>query len=163
MSILVSAHVIDTAVCLQAFRQRQSVRCGAMVDFSGLMRQDEQGCPVALWLEHYPSMTERMLNEHMEQAKECFGLLDVEVRHRIGRIEAAEVIVWVATAAAHRRAAFEGCMYLMDYLKTEAPFWKRNIGPAGPEDWVGARTFDAEQRRRWERQFSMPGAPFDAY
>ncbi len=161
MSVQVSAKQIDAAGCMQAFQQRQSQSCGAVVDFAGLMRQDANGYPHALWLEHYPGMTERMLAERVEQARQCFGLQDVALHHRIGRIEVAEVIVWVATSAMHRRAAFEGCMYLMDYLKTEAPFWKRNIGPGGPEAWVSARTSDQEQRRCWERLLALPGAPYD--
>lgn len=121
---------------------------GAVVSFSGLVR-DEDGRLVALEIEHYPGMTEKALQAYGMQAAERFGLVDWRIIHRHGRLAVGEPIMMVATAARHRKAAFEAAEYMMDWLKSRAPFWKREIGPDGPGDWVEARSEDENALARW--------------
>ncbi len=97
---------------------------GAIATFTGLVR-DEGGRLVALEIEHYPGMTEKALEAFGQQAAQRFGLIDWRIVHRYGRLAAGEQIMFVATAARHRKAAFEAAEYLMDWLKSRAPFWKR--------------------------------------
>lgn len=121
---------------------------GAIVTFSGLVR-GEEGRLLALDIEHYPGMTEKALNAYGEKAARRFGLTDWRIVHRHGRLAVGETIMMVATAARHRKAAFEAAEYLMDWLKSRAPFWKREIGPDGPGDWVAARDSDEAALARW--------------
>ncbi|MDS9467028.1 molybdenum cofactor biosynthesis protein MoaE [Paracoccus sp. MBLB3053] len=121
---------------------------GAIVTFSGLVR-DEGGRLVALEIEHYPGMTEKSLEAHGKAAAERFGLIDWIIIHRHGRLEVGEPIMMVATAARHRAAAFEGAEFLMDWLKSRAPFWKREITLEGPGDWVEASVSDEDALTRW--------------
>jgi molybdopterin synthase catalytic subunit len=121
---------------------------GAVASFTGIARA-EQGTAVALELEAYPGFTEREIGRIADQARVRFGLDDLLIRHRIGRIAPGEAIVFVATAAAHRRAAFEACDFLMDYLKSRAPFWKKEHGPDGAR-WVEPRDQDHADIARWE-------------
>lgn len=125
---------------------------GALVSFTGIVRPD-QGL-LALEIQHYPGMTENLLQNYADEAMQRFDLLDCLVIHRHGRLEVGEAIMMVATAAAHRRAAFEAADYLMDWLKTRAPFWKREIGPEGPRGWVEAKEEDEKARMRWEKLHS---------
>ena len=119
---------------------------GAVVTFTGICRADENGAPIAaLTLEHYPGMAEAEIARHIEEARARWPLLGVTVIHRYGRIEPGEVIVLVATASSHREAAFAAASFIMDYLKTRAPFWKQVEAAAGTE-WVEAKT-----RRRSRR------------
>jgi molybdopterin synthase catalytic subunit len=122
---------------------------GALVIFVGLCR-DDGGALAALELEHYPGMAEEELARVAQQAWERWPLLGLNVIHRFGRIQPGEQIVLVVTASAHRRAAFEAADYLMDYLKTRAPFWKRehrSDGTAG--EWVAAKDEDDAAAARW--------------
>ncbi|SIQ18171.1 molybdopterin synthase subunit MoaE [Paracoccus thiocyanatus] len=121
---------------------------GAVVSFSGLVR-DEGGRLVALEIEHYPGMTEKALAAYGERAAQRFGLDDWRILHRHGRLAVGEPIMMVATAARHRAAAFQAAEYLMDWLKSRAPFWKREIGPDGPGAWVAARAEDEDALSRW--------------
>ena len=121
---------------------------GAVVTFSGLVR-DEGGRLVALEIEHYPGMTEKALSAYGAQAAERFELDDWRIIHRHGRLEVGQPIMMVATAARHRIAAFQAAEYLMDWLKSRAPFWKREITPDGPGDWVEARSEDEDALARW--------------
>lgn len=114
---------------------------GALVTFTGLVRSD--GGLESLTLEHYPGMTEREIARHVEDAKARWPLLAVSIVHRIGRLSPGERIVFVGTAASHRQDAFDAAMFLMDYLKSRAPFWKLEERSAG-STWVEAR--DADQR-----------------
>ena len=120
---------------------------GAVVTFSGLVR-DVSGGLHAMEIEHYPGMTERALTEFTQQAVERFELQDALVIHRHGRLEMGETIMMVATAARHRKDAFEAAEYLMDYLKSRAPFWKREITADGAT-WVAARDEDEDALGRW--------------
>ena len=121
---------------------------GAIVTFTGLVR-DLPGDPLeAMEIEHYPGMTERALDGMAREAQARFGLGDVLVIHRHGRLEPGETIMMVATAAPHRRDAFAAAEFLMDYLKSRAPFWKREI-TAGGETWVAATEADEDALTRW--------------
>jgi molybdopterin synthase catalytic subunit len=123
---------------------------GAVVTFSGICRADEKGGKIsALFLEHYPGMAEQEIGKHVEEANRRWPLLAVRVVHRVGRIEPGETIVFVATASAHREAAFQAAEFIMDYLKTSAPFWKRTEG-GGREAWVDANEKDERAAARWK-------------
>lgn len=122
---------------------------GAVVTFTGLCRADENGEAIAaLTLEHYPGMAEAEIARHVEAAQSRWALLGVTVIHRYGRIAPGEPIVLVVTASSHRQAAFAAAEFLMDYLKTRAPFWKRVEKPAGAA-WVEAKTTDDAAAERW--------------
>jgi molybdopterin synthase catalytic subunit len=123
---------------------------GAVVTFSGICRADEKGERIAaLHLEHYPGMAENEIASHVAEARKRWPLLAARVVHRVGRIEPGEVIVFVATASAHREAAFAAAEFIMDYLKTNAPFWKKTEG-GGEERWVDASEKDERAAARWK-------------
>jgi molybdopterin synthase catalytic subunit len=124
---------------------------GAVVTFTGICRGDEAGEPlVALTLEHYPGMAEAEIARHVEEANARWPLLGVTIVHRHGRIAPGENIVLVVTASSHREAAFAAAEFLMDYLKTRAPFWKQVERKSGTA-WVDARQADDAAAARWER------------
>ena len=120
---------------------------GAVVTFTGLVR-DDGGTLRAMQIEHYPGMTERAIRAHAETALARFALTDCAVIHRFGHLTAGEAIMMVATAAPHRADAFAAAEFLMDYLKSRAPFWKKQIGPDGAE-WVAAKANDEAALERW--------------
>jgi molybdopterin synthase catalytic subunit len=126
---------------------RGRAETGAVASFTGLARA-EGGETKILELEAYPGFTETQIGAFAETARTRFDLQDLMIVHRIGQIAPGEPIVFVATAAAHRRAAFEACDYLMDYLKSRAPFWKKEHGPDGAR-WVEPRAQDHEDIARW--------------
>ena len=122
---------------------------GAVVTFSGICRGSEKGEPIAaLTLEHYPGMAEAEIARHVEEAQARWPLLGVTVIHRYGRMTPGDLIVLVATASSHREAAFAAASFLMDYLKTRAPFWKKEER-AGGDGWVEARQSDTAAAARW--------------
>jgi molybdopterin synthase catalytic subunit len=122
---------------------------GAVVTFTGICRADESGEPIAaLTLEYYPGMAEAEIARHVEAAAVRWPLLGVTVVHRYGRLKPGEVIVLVATASSHREAAFAAAEFLMDYLKTRAPFWKQVESTSG-KSWVEARKADDQAAERW--------------
>jgi molybdopterin synthase catalytic subunit len=122
---------------------------GAVATFVGMVRDRNEGDRVSrMSLEHYPGMTERALEEICAEAARRWELLDMRVVHRVGPLEPGEAIVLVAVAGAHRGEAFAACEFIMDYLKTRAPFWKKELTPAG-ERWVEARSSDDEAASRW--------------
>jgi molybdopterin synthase catalytic subunit len=127
---------------------------GAVVTFTGICRADEDGEPIAaLNLEHYPDMAEAEIGRHIEAARQRWPLLGVTVIHRYGRIAPGEGIVLVVTASTHRQAAFAAAEFLMDYLKTRAPFWKQVEKPGGKTNdkiWVEARASDDTAAERWK-------------
>ena len=123
---------------------------GAVVTFTGICRGDEAGEPIAaLTLEHYPGMAEAEIERHVAEATARWPLLGVTVIHRYGRIEPGEDIVLVVTASSHRAAAFAAAEFLMDYLKTHAPFWKQ-VERAGAKTWVEAKQADDTAAGRWQ-------------
>jgi len=119
---------------------------GAMVAFTGIVRSDD-GLS-ALTLEHYPGMTEREIARHVDEAAQRWPLLGVTIIHRAGRLTPGERIVLVAVASAHRKAAFEAAEFLIDYLKTRAPFWKQEERAAATR-WVEAKESDKDAAARW--------------
>ncbi len=122
-----------------------NVDAGAVASFVGLVRG---GTIEAMTLEHYPAMTGKALDDIVAEARQRWELLGVRVIHRVGRLLPGDRIVLVAVASTHRQAAFEACEFIMDYLKTRAPFWKREETAAGGR-WVDARDSDDEALRRW--------------
>jgi molybdopterin synthase catalytic subunit len=120
---------------------------GAVATFTGIARGDA-GATAILELEAYPGFTEAEIGRIADQARERFRLDDLLILHRVGRIAPGEPIVFVATAAGHRRAAFEACDFLMDYLKSKAPFWKKEHGPGGAR-WIEPTAQDHTDRDRW--------------
>jgi molybdopterin synthase catalytic subunit len=122
---------------------------GAIVSFTGLVKAQSEYGPVSrLELEHYPALTEKVVAAIGEDAGERFDLDDLVIIHRHGMLGRGEPIVFVAAAAEHRRAAFEAVDYMMDRLKTEVPFWKREHGRGG-STWIEARETDVRDRARW--------------
>ncbi len=123
---------------------------GAVASFLGLVRDVNEGDGVnTLTLEHYPGMTEKALTAIVEEAQQRWSLLGTTVIHRIGTLHPTDPIVLVAVAAAHRGEAFAACEFIMDYLKTRAPFWKKETTPDG-ERWVDARVSDDKAAGRWQ-------------
>jgi molybdopterin synthase catalytic subunit len=126
-------------------------RIGAVASFVGVARDRNDGATVStLALEHYPGMTEKAIEAIVEQAKARWAVHDLLVIHRIGELRPLDQIVLVVATSSHRGDAFAACQFVMDYLKTEAPFWKRESTPQG-ERWVEARDSDEAARSRWER------------
>jgi molybdopterin synthase catalytic subunit len=124
---------------------------GAVVTFTGVCRGNESGEPIAaLTLEHYPDMAQAEVARHVEEAQTRWPLLGVTVIHRHGRLVPGDNIVLVVTASAHREAAFAAAEFLMDYLKTRAPFWKKVERPAGTF-WVESKSVDETAAKRWHR------------
>ena len=122
---------------------------GAVVSFVGQVRDINEGYAVSqLTLEHYPVMTEKSLACIIEQAKERWDMFDALIIHRVGTLQPTEQIVLVAVSGAHRGEAFKACEFVMDYLKTEAPFWKKEVTLSG-ERWVEAKEKDDKARERW--------------
>lgn len=122
---------------------------GAVVTFTGICRGAESGAPIAaLTLEHYPGMAEAEIERHAAEAVARWPLLGVTVIHRYGRMQPGEDIVMVVTASSHREAAFAAAEFLMDYLKTRAPFWKQ-VEAAGEKTWVEAKAADDAAAERW--------------
>lgn len=124
------------------------VDMGAIVTFTGIVRDLPDDPMQAMEIEHYPGMTEAALTDIATQAMARFSLGDALVIHRYGRLVPGELIMMVATAARHRKDAFEGAEFLMDYLKSRAPFWKREISANGAE-WVAAKDEDEAALNRW--------------
>ena len=123
---------------------------GAVASFIGLVRDANEGSDVAsLTLEHYPGMTEKALGEICAQALARWDILETLVIHRIGALVPGDRIVLVGVSSAHRGEAFEACEFIMDYLKTRAPFWKKEATPQG-ERWVEARESDDAAAQRWK-------------
>ena len=145
--IRLTAEPFDPAAEIGAFCQGRS-ETGAVATFIGLAR-GELGQATALELEAYAGFTDAEIERFADAATDRFGLQDYLIVHRIGRIGPGEAIVLVATASAHRREAFEACDHLMDYLKSRAPFWKKEHGPSGAR-WVEPTTRDLTDAARWD-------------
>lgn len=129
----------------------ESYQTGAIVTFVGKVRDMNQGDAVnSLTLEHYPMMTEKALQRIVDHAKERWPLLSCTVIHRVGKLELGDQIVLVGVASQHREAAFHACQFIMDYLKTQAPFWKKEQTPDGTR-WVDAKDGDTQAAQQWEQ------------
>lgn len=131
---------------------RGNTAIGGVTSFVGLVRDlaDDKGLS-AMTLEHYPGMTERMLERIDSEAHDRWPLEATLIVHRYGRMEPGEQIVLVIAASAHRQAAFEACHFLIDWLKTQAPFWKVEEARDGTAEWVEARDSDDDAAARWEK------------
>ena len=139
MKVLVQAQDFDAGAEMRALQRDPKV--GAVASFVGVVRE------VPMMLEHYPGMTERALQKIVDEARGRWQVLDCTVIHRIGALKPTDQIVLVAVASAHRGDAFAACEFIMDYLKTQAPFWKKEA--AG---WVEARAADDQAAERWGRK-----------
>ena len=139
----------DVAHEIAALRARDP-RVGAVVTFIGTVRDVNDDAQVLqMTLEHYPGMTEKALDAIIVQARQRFDISDAMVIHRVGELRPTDQIVLVAVTGAHRGAAFDACRFIIDYLKTEAPFWKKEQTPEGTR-WVDARATDDEAVARWK-------------
>lgn len=145
MRVVLQAAAFDLGAEAAAFAAG-AAGAGAVVTFTGLVRGD--GALTAMEIECWPGVTERALRTHAAAAADRFGLTNVAVIHRHGRLLPGEAIMMVATAAPHRADAFAAAEFLMDFLKSRAPFWKKEIGPAGAA-WVAAKDADEEALARW--------------
>jgi len=151
MAIKVQREDFDVGAELDALARGQH-GIGGVATFIGLVR-DVAGsqCVGAMTLEHYPGMTEKMLAKIEAEARKRWELVDCLIIHRYGRLEPGERIVLVATASAHRQAALDSCAFLIDWLKTKAPFWKLEETPDGTQ-WVAARADDDQAAARWTKR-----------
>ncbi len=145
---MIAADPIDPAALLASFTS-EVAGAGAIVSFTGLVRSDD-GAVSKLWLDHHPTLTEQAIAKIADAARTRFDAT-VHITHRIGGVAADEPIVFVAAAARHRRAAFEAVDYMMDRLKTDAPFWKREQR-GETAMWIEARDVDHDDRARWEKR-----------
>lgn len=148
MKISVQTHDFDVSAELAQMRAANPA-IGAVVNFVGLVRDRNDGQNIrTMELEHYPGMTEKSLLMIAEQACQRWNLIDALIIHRVGLLQPLDQIVMVAAASAHRGEAFAACEFMMDYLKTEAPFWKKESTPEG-ERWVDARESDSQAVNKW--------------
>jgi molybdopterin synthase catalytic subunit len=149
MTVRVETADFDAGREIAALRAGDA-RVGAVATFIGTVRDVNDAAQVStLTLEHYPGMTEKALEAIVAEARGRFDILDALVIHRVGTLAPADQIVLVAVTSAHRGEAFDACRFLMDYLKTRAPFWKKETTPQGAR-WVDARASDDEAAARWE-------------
>ncbi len=138
---------------------RNTPKTGAVAAFVGRMRDINAGSEIAqMTLEHYPGMTERAIERICQEASDRWDLLDIRVVHRTGALMPLDTIVLVAVASAHRQDAFLACEFIMDFLKTRAPFWKKEIAEDGAERWVESRTSDDLAAARWHEEPSSSSA-----
>jgi molybdopterin synthase catalytic subunit len=150
MRVRVQEQDFDIGVELARLRADRA-DIGAVASFVGLVRDVNEGSSVGgMVLEHYPGMTQKALEGILEKAASRWNILDALVIHRVGALKPADQIVLVAVASAHRGDAFQSCEFIMDYLKTEAPFWKKEGTPDG-ERWVEARATDEDAVARWDK------------
>lgn len=155
MTIKVRVQTADFCQAEEYLKLTNASNCGAVVTFTGLVRELADGELRAMHLEHYPGMTEQTLERLAQQAKQRWQVEQITIIHRVGSLALNEQIVFVGVASAHRRAGFEACMYVMDYLKTQAPFWKREETAAG-SNWVAAKTSDQAAAERWNSSHATP-------
>ena len=149
MSVRVQTADFDVAAEIAALRAGDA-RVGAVASFIGTVRDVNDGSRVGtMTLEHYPGMTESALAAIVAEARGRFDIFDALVIHRVGTLQPTDQIVLVAVTSAHREQAFDACRFIMDYLKTRAPFWKKEATDAG-ERWVDARVSDDAAAKRWD-------------
>jgi molybdopterin synthase catalytic subunit len=150
LQVSVQAEDFDVGAELQQLRAA-TPQAGALVNFVGLVRDVvADGQVREMVIEHYPGMTEKALQQIAQQAAQRWPLLGIRMIHRVGSLAAQAQIVLVATSSLHRQAAFEACAFMMDYLKTEAPFWKKEVGDFG-QHWVEARASDEQAKQQWQK------------
>ncbi len=150
MSVRVQQEDFDLSAEVAALRAGQP-GVGAVAAFVGLVRDMNEGSGVSeMALEHYPGMTEKALEAIVAEARTRWDILGARIIHRVGTLQPCDQIVLVAVSSAHRGEAFAACEFIMDYLKTRAPFWKREVTPAGAR-WVFSREKDDSAAARWEK------------
>ena len=148
MTVRVQSGDFDVGAEMAAMRQGNP-KIGAIASFVGVVRDLNEGAYVAeMTLEHYPGMTEKALEKIVDEARARWDIYDALIVHRVGTLKPTDQIVLVVVASAHRGEAFQACEFLMDYLKTRAPFWKKEKTPEGAR-WVDARTADDAAADRW--------------
>jgi molybdopterin synthase catalytic subunit len=151
MSISIQENDFDLASEMAVLRG-SSAKIGALVSFVGLVRDFSQNDPIEnIFLEHYPGMTEKALEKMINEATQRWNLLGTRVIHRIGTLLPNDQIVLVATAAMHRGEAFSGCEFIIDYLKTAAPFWKKEQTAQGAQ-WLETRETDMQRSAHWNNK-----------
>ncbi len=154
MSVVVQREILDEQALMCGLRQNQP-QAGAIVTFLGQVRAHNEGETISsLTLEHYPGMTEKTLARLEQQARERWDLLAVEIHHRVGPLCVGDAIVFVGVASHHRQPAFAACEFLMDQLKTTAPFWKKETTAQGTR-WVAAKPGDEQARQRWQQDDTL--------
>jgi molybdopterin synthase catalytic subunit len=147
-TVIIQTQDFDVSQELAALRAGDS-RVGAVCSFLGTVRERNDGSSVSsMELEHYPGMTEKSITAMMAEAQKRFDIYAARVIHRVGLLHPEDQIVFVAVTSAHRGESFKACEFLMDYLKTQAPFWKKEVTPEGAR-WVDARVSDDEALARW--------------
>jgi molybdopterin synthase catalytic subunit len=150
VAVRIQPEDFDAGAEIAALRQGNPA-VGAIASFIGLVRDANEGERVSsMTLEHYPGMTEKALEKIVDDAKSRWDIIDVVVVHRVGTLRPCDQIVLVIVSGAHRGEAFAACEFVMDYLKTQAPFWKKEQTPAGSR-WVDARSSDDAAAERWTR------------
>lgn len=150
MSVSIQHEDFDVGAVMAELRATSN-NVGAMVSFVGLVRDLSYDEKVDnIFVEHYPGMSEKALNKIIAEAKQRWELLAVKVIHRVGKLGANDQIVLVATASSHRGNAFSSCEFIIDYLKTDAPFWKKEVKNQGGE-WVVTKDSDVQRMERWGR------------
>ena len=145
--IIVQTEDFDLASEVELIKSTNS-SIGAVVSFIGTVRDLTSESLVSLTLEHYPGMTEKSLRSIAEKARKKWEIESVTIIHRVGTLGIGDQIVLVITSSKHRQASFDSCNYIMDFLKTDAPFWKKEVSDK-EEKWVGKRESDEEQKKRW--------------
>lgn len=149
MTVRIQTQDFDSGAEIAALR-RGNPKIGAVASFIGLCRDANDGDAIAsMTLEHYPGMTEKALEQIVAESKARWRIIDVLVIHRVGELKPTDQIVLVVVAGEHRGEAFAACEFIMDYLKTRAPFWKKEQTPQGSR-WVEARSSDDEAAQRWQ-------------
>lgn len=149
MSVSIQIEDFDVSVENRGL-QEANLNIGAIVNFVGLVRDINNSASIAnMHLEHYPGMTEKSIASIIEEAKQRWSLIGVRVIHRVGDLKPGDQIVYVGVTSEHRGEAFQACEFVMDYLKTRAPFWKKELTPEG-ELWVDSRSSDNDAALRWE-------------
>jgi len=149
MTVRIQTADFDAGAEIAALR-RGNPKVGAVASFIGVCRDANDGAAVSrMTLEHYPGMTEKAIGKIVDEAKRRWKVMDALVIHRVGELKPTDQIVLVVVTGAHRGEAFAACEFIMDYLKTRAPFWKKEQTPGGSR-WVEARASDDEAAQRWE-------------
>lgn len=148
MAVRIQFEDFDVAAEMDKVR-RANPQTGAVVSFLGQVRDLNQGSEISsMFLEHYPGMTEKSLESLIKSARERWNIHEVTIIHRVGNLSPLDQIVLVVVASMHREDAFRACEFIMDFLKTEAPFWKREVTPSG-ERWVEAKQSDEIAKQKW--------------
>ena len=149
--ISVQTEDFDSAALTAALRSHAGTAAGAIVTFTGYVRDySSESATRTLFLEHYPGMCEHVLQSIVDEAQARWAVAHTRVTHRVGELTQGEQIVFVAVASAHRGDAFRACEFIIDALKTRAPFWKRETLSDGTSFWVQARSSDTEQAQSWK-------------